>query len=205
MKKAKIGNKLYDVTSMDEYTQHPDLYNPRLTAIQGHGKILPIMSKTDIGAGYYNAQQNYMVSTVQKPEDDNHEYDESNIIDYSNCNNIQSIIKTNELVKNIENEILTTKDNIFNLNIGDDDAPQMKALKQAINMKNMDVRAYESRFDQYQNDIRLLRGKSITLGKLISTCDNFDISAELVLKDKEGCVNPMNAEIRVDLTEGSDE
>lgn len=202
MKKAKIGNKLYDVTTMDEYIQYPDLYNPKLTAIEAHGKVLPVMSKTDIGPGYYCPQQNYMVCTVQKPNDDDHEYDASNIIDYGNCDTIQSVIQTNELVKNIENEILTTKDNIFNLNIGDDDAPQMKALKQAINMKNMDVRQYESRFDQYQNDIRLLRGKSITLSKLISTCDNFDISAELVLKDKEGCANPMNAEIRIDLTEG---
>ena len=78
----------------------------------------------------------------------------------------------------------------------------MKALKQAINLKQADKTQYEDRFTQYQNDMRLLtKGKSITLGKLISLCDIFDISAELILKDKSNNVpNPMNSEINIDLT-----
>ena len=100
--------------------------------------------------------------------------------------------------------ILTNKDNIFNLNIGPDDTPEMKAVKEAINLKQVDIKNYENRFDQFQNDIRLLKGKSITLGKLISTCSNFDIVAELTLTDKPGCANPMNSTIKIDLTERGD-
>ena len=107
-------------------------------------------------------------------------------------------------MRDIENEILTNKDNIFNLNIGPDDTPEMKAVKEAINLKQVDIKQYENRFDQFQNDIRLLKGKSITLGKLISTCNNFDISAEITLRDREGCANPMNSEIKINLTEGRD-
>ena len=80
----------------------------------------------------------------------------------------------------------------------------MKSVKVAINLKQVDIKQYENRFDQFQNDIRLLKGKSITLAKLISTCNNFDISAELTLRDREGCANPMNTELKINLTEGRD-
>ena len=151
---------------------------------------------------YY--QNNGVVCEVKKPEPDDHTYDSSNIIDYSDCKTVKDVINKDNLVRDIENEILTTKDNIFSLNIGPDDTPEMKAVKEAINLKQVDIKQYENRFDQFQNDIRLLKGKSITLGKLISTCDNFDISAELILKDRDGCANPMNSEIRINLTEGRD-
>ena len=86
----------------------------------------------------------------------------------------------------------------------DEEDAKMKAVKEAINLKQVDIKQYENRFDQFQNDIRLLKGKSITLAKLISTCNNFDISAELTLRDREGCANPMNTELKINLTEGRD-
>ena len=201
MKKALINNRLYDVVDMEEYTQNRDLYNPKFTAIEAHNKVFPIKSKNDSGVGMYY-QNNGLVCEVKKPNPDDTTYDASNIIDYSDCKTVSDIIKTNDLVRDIENEILTTKENIFQLNIGPDDTPEMKAVKEAINLKQVDIKNYENRFDQFQNDIRLLKGKSITLGKLISTCDKFDISAELTLRDREGCANPMNTELKIDLTEG---
>ena len=203
MPKALINNRLYDVVTMDEYTDNQDLYNPRFTAIEAHDKVLPIKNRNDSDVGIYY-QNNGVVCEVKKPEPDDHTYDSSNIIDYSDCKTVKDVINKDNLVRDIENEILTTKDNIFSLNIGPDDTPEMKAVKEAINLKQVDIKQYENRFDQFQNDIRLLKGKSITLGKLISTCDNFDISAELILKDRDGCANPMNSEIRINLTEGRD-
>ena len=203
MKKALINNRLYDVVTMDEYTDNQDLYHPRFTAIEAHDQVLPIKNRNDSDVGIYY-QNNGVVCEVKKPEPDDHIYDSSNIIDYSDCKTVKDVINKDNLVRDIENEILTTKDNIFSLNIGPDDTPEMKAVKEAINLKQVDIKQYENRFDQFQNDIRLLKGKSITLGKLISTCDNFDISAELILKDRDGCANPMNSEIRINLTEGRD-
>lgn len=202
MKKMLINNRLYEVTTMEDYTDNKSLYNPKFTAIENNnGQVLPIKSKNDTGVGVYY-QDDAMVAIVNKPKDNDNIYDSKNIIDYSNPKDIGEIINKENIVRDIENELLTTKENIFNLKIGNEDTPEMKAVKQAINLKQIDIRQYEQRFDQYQNDIRLLKGKSITLGKLVSTCTNFDISAELVLKDKEGCANPMNSEIRIDLTEG---
>ena len=203
MKKALINNRLYDVVDMQEYSKNQDLYNPRFTAIEGHGKVLPIKNRNESGVGIYY-QNDGAVCTVEKPEPDDHSYDDSIIIDYSDCQTVKDVIQKDNLVRDIENEILTNKDNIFSLNIGPDDTPEMKAVKEAINLKQVDIKQYENRFDQFQNDIRLLKGNSITLGKLISTWNNFDISAEITLRDREGCANPMNSEIHINLTEGRD-
>jgi hypothetical protein len=131
-------------------------------------------------------------------------YNSDKIIDYSNIKNIDEIIEKDKLVRDIESDILTTKENIFQLNIGNDDSPEMVAMKQAINTKQVDIKQYESQFDQFQNDIRLFKkSKTITLGKLVSTCNVFDIDATLILKDKNGgdVPNPMNTEISISLTD----
>ena len=45
MKKIQIGNCLYSVVSMGEYTRNPDLYNSRLTAIERQDVVLPIRNR----------------------------------------------------------------------------------------------------------------------------------------------------------------
>ena len=203
MKKMKIKNKMYNVTSLEDYYENKQIYNNKYTAIEVKGNVLPVKGKSDKDPGIY---PNDTYAYIKLPsEEDLEEYSAKNIIDYSKAKNIEDIINKDNLVRDIENELLETKDNIFQLNIGSEDTPEMVAIKQAINSKQVDIKQYEDRFEQFQNDIRLLKGKSITLGKLISTCENFDISAELTLKDKEACANPMNKEIHIDLTERSNE
>ena len=203
MKKMEINNKIYNVVTIDEYRNSSELYDNKFTAIQDHGIVLPIKQKNDFGAGYY-IQSDSMVSLIKKPPENMiDEYSENKIIDYNNAKSIGDIIKNNEMLRDIQSEFIVDDENILNLTISDNDTPEMKALKSAINSKKADKSQYEDRFDQYQNDMRLLtKGTSITLGKLISICSVFDISAELVLKDKDGAPNPMNRVISIDLTEG---
>lgn len=203
MKKMEINNRIYNVVTIDEYINSSELYDNKFTAIQDHGIVLPIKQKNDFGAGYY-IQSDSMVSLIKKPPENMiDEYSENKIIDYNNAKSIGDIIKNNEMLRDIQSEFIVDDENILNLTISDNDTPEMKALKSAINSKKADKSQYEDRFDQYQNDMRLLtKGTSITLGKLISICSVFDISAELVLKDKDGAPNPMNRVISIDLTEG---
>ena len=182
MKKSLIHGTLYTVTSMDEYTNNKDLYNPKRTAIEKAGVVLPVKSRIDEGPGVYY-ENGSMVANVVKPDPEDKQYSAEN------------------LVRNIENDILTTKDNILNLQIGNNDTPEMAALKKAINTKEVDIKQYEDRFEQFQNDFRGLKGSKITLGKLVSACQALDIEAQLILRDKEGCVNPMNTEVSVYLTQ----
>ena len=203
MKKAEIDGKLYNVTDIDDYTDHPDLYTPKFTAIEIPGKcILPIKNRvTDSGPGVYY-QQGAMVALVEKP-DVTADYDPDKIIDFTNPKSIGEVFDKQQLIRNIQDEIMTTSDNVLCLKIGEKDTPEMKALKTAINLKHIDTKQYEDRFDQFQNDMRLLKGNSITLGKLISISNALDISVDLTIRDRdENTPNPMNQTIVIDLTEG---
>jgi hypothetical protein len=203
VKKTQINKCLYNVVTPEDYRQNQSVYNPRFTAIECRdgSKVLPINSRaTDTTPGVYFYPGNGMVGTIIKPETNLHEYEVDNVIDYTKAKDIEDIIRNNEMLRDIQNDIITTSDNILKLNISDNDTPEMRALKIAINSKGVDKKQYEDRFDQFQNDMRLLKGNSITLGKLISICTAFDIAAELTLKDKENVPNPIGDEIVVDLT-----
>ena len=203
MKKVEINNKLYTVCTMDEYTDAKCMYNPKFTAIETNGVVLPIRGANEKEPGIYY-DDNCMVAMINKPnEEDISNYSTSKIIDFSNSKDIGEIFEKKDIIRNIQNDIITTNDNIMNLKISDEDTPEMKALKTAINSKHVDIKQYEDRFDQFQNDMRLLKGKSITLGKLVSICTAFDISADLTLRDNNNDVpNPMNQTINIDLTKG---
>lgn len=200
MKKINIGNRIYNAVTLQEYYQNPELYNPKFTAIihSRENPVLPLRGKNDKGPGVYN-QNNDMVALIQQPESNIDEYSYDKIIDFDNAKDIQAIIENNKIIKDIESEILINSDNILKLSIGDNDTPEMRALKSAINAKRIDAKNYEDSLPQYQNDMRLLRGTSITLGKLISLCDAFDINASLTLEDKEDAASPMNHSITINL------
>lgn len=202
MKKAELANKLYNVCSMDEFTDNQDMYTPKFTAIERDKVILPIKNRTtDTGVGIYY-QQGAMASIVVKPDNDK-EYSVDKIIDFSNPKSIGEVFEKQQIIRDIQDEIMTTSDNIMYLKIGDKDTPEMRSLKTAINLKRIDPKQYEDRFDQFQNDMRLLKGESITLGKLVSICNAFDISADLTLRDRDSNTpNPMNETINIDLTDG---
>ena len=203
MKKAEIDGRLYNITTMDEFTDHPDLYNPKFTAIERPGEnVLPIRNRTtDSGPGIYY-QQGAMVSIVEKPNNKK-DYSVDKIIDFTNTKSIGEVFEKQQIIRDIQDEIMTTSDNVLCLKIGEKDTPEMKALKTAINSKRIDTKQYEDRFDQFQNDMRLLKGNSITLGKLISISNALDISVDITLRDRDNSTpNPMNQTIVIDLTEG---
>lgn len=202
MKKIELGRKLYNVCDIDEYTENQEVYNPKSTALIVGDKVLPVRSSIESSPGVY-FQKNAMVANIIKPKDSDSQYDIDNMIDLSKPKDIGEVIEKNKLIRDIQSDLMVSgKDNIFCLSISQQDTPEMKALKQAINLKRVDKRSYESRFSQFQNDMRLLKGTSITLSKLIGICDGFDISCILTLKDKDGAANPMLEEISLDLTEG---
>ena len=204
MKKMEIERKLYSVTTMTDYTDNSDVYNPKTTAIEVAGRVLPIRNAAvDTGPGIYY-EPGALVADVIKPSPATEDhYSADRVIDLSNPRDIGEIMQKNDLIRNIQNDLMVSgKDNVLCLTISQEDTPEMRALKTAINAKQVNKKAYEERFDQFQNDMRLLKGTSITLAKMIGLCNGFDISCTMTLKDKEGAVNPMGTEISLDLTEG---
>ena len=202
-KKMKISDTMYDVVSLKEYTENKDVYVPRYTAIhdEENGIVLPVKTQTtedtpciEVGHG--------MSYELNLDDHDLSEFDEKNIIDLDNSKSINELMKKQEAVRDLERDILTSPDNLFKPKIFDDDSGEMKALKTAVNMKEIDLDKYAPRFGaNYNNDKRLFNKSSISLTMLKRMCDALDIDATLILRDKDPNVpNPIGDEIEVKLT-----
>lgn len=206
-KKIRIGNKIYDVTTLEEYTKNKDAYIPQYTAIEDPDTnlVLPLKNRYETGPGITVGTG---IAYVEEPESENRdEYDYNKIIDFGNTKSIHDMMEKQRVVRSLERDILTSPDNIFMPKIFDDDSPEMKALKSAVLDKHIDLDKYEPRFgSNYNNDKRLFNKNTISLPMLKRVCDALDIEATLILTDKTGDVpNPMGSTIEVKLTGGISE
>ena len=203
-KKMRIGDKIYDVTSLENYTKFKDAYIPQYTAIHDSetNLVLPIKNRYEEGPGIVVGNG---VSYIEEPDaDEAISYQDSQIIDFDNTKNIHDMMEKQRIVKTLERDILTSPDNIFTPKIFDDDSPEMKALKNAVLDKHIDLDKYEPRFgSNYNNDKRLFNKNTISLSMLKRMCEALDIEATLILSDKnEDVPNPMGRSIEVKLTGG---
>jgi hypothetical protein len=115
---------------------------------------------------------------------------------------MKTILEKEETISRMAEPWITSPDNISRFVISEDDQPEMVALKQALNSKQIDLDKYAMRFGQnFPNDKRQLRTHSATLNIIKRFCENLDMDAILILKDKHPSVpNPMGREIEVNLT-----
>lgn len=201
MKKAVINNKIYEVIQPDEYAKMNGVYDMSSVAVEFNGLLYPITTNSKV-PGLYNVN-NCFSKYVDPSDDERDKYSTDNIINFE-ANNMKQVIETSQMLKSVENEILSTPDKIFIPSIKSSDEPELAALKQAIINKNIDFDKYEQRIGStFTNDKRLFSSKynSISLPKLKSLSDALDIKVTLILEDKEGDIaNPMNDKIIVELT-----
>lgn len=204
MRKAKVDNKICDITTLENYINNKKLYDPQYTALEVNGMVLPIIGRLD---GRIGICVNDMVSFYNPPPKEREaEFDAENIIDFNKAKNMNELIQKQDYVKSLENEIIVNSDNIFEPRIEDEDAPEMRALKEAVVAKQVDINAYAPRFEgNFANDKRLFNDNKITLIKLKKITDALDIKCTLTLEDKNPNVpNPIGRVIIADITGGDD-
>lgn len=204
MKKAKIGQKIFDVLSPEEFEKSKSSYleDPSYIAIQLLGGVYPLRKFNDFRVGaMYSPGLGFMINP---PEDgDETPYSEDNIIDFENVEGIKEAMILQDKLHSAEREILTTVDNVFSPKILETDTPEMKGLKEAVIAKHIDLDKYEQRFGyNYNNDKRLFNKNSITMPKLKMMFDVLDMKGTLIIEDKSSDVpNPIGRKIEIDLTE----
>lgn len=210
--KAAANGQVYDVVDYDEYRKNFDIYNGRsdvaiATEYNNQDIILPLKGEYNgnpISAGVYNAG---CVDFFNYPDNMTIEkFIPTNTVQMSNTESIGNLIKSSEIAKRLDEPFITTPDNITNFPIKQTDQPEMVALKMALNSKHIDIDKYAGRFgDNYPNDKRQLKLESATLKIIKRFCENCDMDAILILKDKdENVPNPMGKEIKVSLTKPVD-
>lgn len=207
MIKMKIKNKMYDVVpSLELYQDNEDAYLKNYTAIVSEdGKyVLPVKRVYDDTIGIKVGDlmsREYLPQT----EEDKQIYSIDNAINLSDSKDITELIEKQTAIRDIEQEILTDPDgNIFVPKITQEDSAAIKALKEAVIAKHIDLDKYETRFgSNYNNDKRLLSKKKISLPMLERMCTALDIKATLTLEDQsEDVPNPIGKVITVELTNG---
>ena len=211
LKTATVDGKIMDVVSEDKYRSEYETYtNPSLissTAVEvsdqnGVGYVLPFRGKTDDKPGIYPDGCIYFVKYPTAQEAPQYRSDSVNMVDFSDVNNISQFLDKNRQIRDMETNVLTDADSIFTPPLNQDDSPEMRAFKQAIASKHMDINRYAPRFgDNYLNDKRILKTSSITMNKLIAMSKKLDIEVELTLRNAGSDVaNPMDKPITVILT-----
>ena len=203
----RIGSKMYDVCSFDNYVQNPNVYDQSMTAIELDGYVYPVRSKYDPKPGIYVGN---VVSMINFPEDDKkylYKYSSETTIDFNNLNDIRDAMAKNKMVKDMQNDILSNTGSVTHYDIKQKDKPIMVAMKSAWNAKNADMDAYSQRFGpNYNNDRRLFNKESMSLEKAISIGTNTDMKLTLIIEDMSPDVpNPIGKKIVVALNGGNED
>ncbi|MCM1215970.1 MAG: hypothetical protein NC548_15795 [Lachnospiraceae bacterium] len=208
-KKSKVEDRLLDAVTMEEYTEHPELYANTGTAVEIHQNdktyLLPHRNGGYVAdrPGVYDCGAIVKFNLPSEKEEDKYT---GEIIDLADVSSIGELIEKNSKVRNIEREILTSPDSIFTPVISDSDTPVMRGLKEAVIAKQIDLDKYSDRFgDNYPNDKRQFKKDSVTLFMFERMCDCLDLNAEIIIKDKSPDVpNPMGKTITINIS-GLDE
>ena len=201
-KEILINGRLYEVVSLQEFQNNPDAYLAGYTAVEdGFGYVYPVQNSTSFEPGL-RFRQNCPVQFFNVPEGEEDNYSADKVIDYGKAKNIKELIETQDMVKELEKNILTSSDNIFIPAEDPNDSPAMKALKEAVTNKKIDLNKYEPRFGaNFNNDKRIFSKENISLPMLVRMCNALDIKATLTLEDKNRDVpNPINKSISVEIT-----
>lgn len=200
-----INGQMYDLMNYEEFSnQKEKLSNCAvLEEYNGNQIVLP-------NRGNYNGQSNPgiynagCIDFVVYPDDNNiSQYIPSKIIDMSNNTPIKEMLERKDIIAKLDEPWITSPDNITQFTIAEDDKPEMRCLKTALNKKHVDIDKYAARFgDNFPNDKRQLKNSSATLNIIKRYCDHMDMEALLTLRDKNPNVpNPIGTEITVSLTE----
>ncbi len=206
--KAKIGNNIYDVISEEEYLRNPSLYEKYTAIKRGDGYIYPVIdscSNEDAFKVGYHPLGCINLFVLPETETDKDKYSDESIIPFHDITHIKEMINSQQILYNAERSILTNIDNLYVPAIGENDAPEMVALKQAIIDKHIDLDKYEPRFGpNYNNDKRLLSKENLTIGKLRTFCKALDMKATLTIEDANPDVpNPIGRVITTELTDSN--
>jgi hypothetical protein len=210
LKKASLEGHLVDVISFEKLKENKELYTTTNTAAgievntsTGESFVLPFKDKgspiNDKAGVYTVGNVGYLIKYPDKRYKNEYKPD---VIDFNETETIQDFINKQEKVKDVEREILCTPNNIYKPPIRETDAPEMKALKQAITAKNIDIDKYADRFgENFPNDKRKLKDEKITLFLLKRMAECLDMNVDLIISDKNPNVpNPIGIPIKVSLT-----
>lgn len=204
--KAKIGNKLYDVTDLETYSRNPDAFLNGFVAIRDGSYVLPVIPSNS-PSGTVGVEVGNTVARVHLPTTDEDQYSVDNMIDFNQISSMSDLVNAQDTITGLEKEILTSPDSASHYAISEKDSPAMRLLKEAVNAKNIDLDKYEHRFgSNYNNDKRIFQKNTVSLGMMERMANALDLQLTITLRDMNSDVpNPMGKEMSIDLIGGDED
>lgn len=214
MKKGILQNIPYDLVDIKDFYENREKLKDSSVAvgIQDNERYIALPYFNNKGdkieqPGVYN---NGDIDFIVYPTNEERSNYEPSIIDFDNITSMKDYQERKSELDKVERNYLMTnedKDNCFIPPLLENDTPEMRAVKEAIIAKHIDLDKYADRYGtNYPNDKRRYKDNSITLFLLKRTCENLDMKASLIISDKSPDVpNPIGKEIVVNLITGNDE
>ena len=209
IKKAIVDGVVMEVVTQEEFTRRKRFNDPELlrnTCIEQNGTVFPVMNSqvreriapyavSNVGfTKYYN-------------QDNNEKYkSEDTVIDFSDVESNKELIEKQNELRNAEITILTAANSdtytpIYN----DADSPALTLVKQCLQAKNVPLENYKGRFDtpcDFNNTIRLVtseKNHTISIQKIKTIGEKFDIKFKLVAEDQEDSPNAMGVKFEKEI------
>lgn len=140
-------------------------------------------------------------------KEDKEKYSVKRVVNFSSASSFKDVLNNVYKIKEEKNAGLTIVNDCLHLDIYDEDTPELRIIKQAINDKHIDPDSYKNKFpssSDFNNDMRALKSASnhsISFFKAKRILNSFDIDGEFIIRDKKDAVNPIGKEYSIKLTE----
>jgi hypothetical protein len=179
------------------------MYPNAYTAILGgDGYVYPVRNQMESGKPGVFITGGLDIFNAPQTEQEKSEFSVDNIIDFGKAENMRDLMQCKQMLNQAERSIITTVDNLFTPDIGENDTPQMRAMKEAVIAKGIDLDKYESRLGpNFNNDKRLFKREDITIGKIRTIAEALDMKVTLIIEDTDPNVpNPIGKTIVAQIT-----
>lgn len=212
-KLANIGGKQYGVYSSDYFTENmnklKDDTDCAVEITKGQKTyILPIKSNCNNveSPGVYSMDGKLSLITYpDQDEEKTYMPEGNNVIVFNDHKSLQSLSDAKKKFDESINRLLEVDGgDVYKPPLLETDSAEMRAMKECIIAKNIDLDKYKDRFGaNYPNDKRKLKDDNITLNMISRLCENLDIKLDLVFTDVNSDVpNAMNKIIRANIIPG---
>lgn len=207
-KKIVIDGKNMSVVSMDEFNKMyknksldtdiaVEFNNDYVLPYSKHIKTTPCAIPGDL----------CVRGVLPTTKEDKEKYSVKRVVNFSSASSFKDVLNNVYKIKEEKNAGLTIVNDCLHLDIYDEDTPELRIIKQAINDKHIDPDSYKNKFpssSDFNNDMRALKSASnhsISFFKAKRILNSFDIDGEFIIRDKKDAVNPIGREYSIKLTE----
>ena len=212
-KLINISGTQYGTFSLDYFGSHMDILKDDdhcAVEVEKDGKtfVLPIRTNStnyDKPGIYSSDGKISFINYPSEEEESTYMPTEDDILIFSDHTSLQSLSDAKKkLDENINRLVENDGGEIYRPPLLETDTAAMRAVKESISAKNIDLDKYKDRFGaNYPNDKRKLKDNDITLNMLERICENLDMKVDIIITDmNENVPNPMNKIIKANIIPG---